>query len=212
MFPEKCKAILSADDNNILEPGTVTASIADKSAEFTGKFVPLFMLGTPVRLFCYENGFHTHTISGKVYISTSEFLRVVDIQTYVCPDAEIYGSAEIEMRAKILSSVQKTGVFRSKITRYWTDCTVCSISAEKITFYSQWQKSETNDFQTIRLGMPVFTSPVEISLRADGKHLIFGKNYKYTYSIIDENPKTKKGILDFIRQYHIYQLGDTYSK
>lgn len=210
MFPDKCKAILSADDNTIFEPGIVTASIADKSVEFTGKFVPLFMLGKPVRLLCYENGFHTHTISGKVYISTSEFLRIVDIKTHLCPNAEAYGYADVEMHAKILSSVQKTGVFRSKITRYWTDCTVYNISPEKISFYTEWQKSETNDFQIIRLGMPIFTKPIEISLKIDGKYLIFGKQYKYTYSIADENPIIKKGILNFIRQYNIYMLGDTY--
>lgn len=201
MFPNKCKAVLMTENNDILEYGEAKISLKNKTVDFTNSFVPLMIIGTHVKIVCSENDVNTHLITGTTYLSSQNLLRVENLTIKLLDGAEKVLSMEVSIPAQILEINQKSGLFSIKTVKKWIDCTISSISADKLHFYTSWRKTASNNISMIKISQPVFPCETSIDVRIGGKPIIFGDKYKYIYNISEMNEKDKKSLLTFIKQY-----------
>ncbi|MGN0605726.1 MAG: hypothetical protein ACI4JM_04300 [Oscillospiraceae bacterium] len=201
MFPNKCKAILMTENNSILEYGEAKISLKNKTVDFVNSFVPLLPMSTMVKIICCENETNTHLITGNVYLSSTTLLRIDNINIKLFDGAEQVLTMEVSIPAKILEISQKASFFSVRTTKKWLDCTISSISAEKICFYTSWRKTAASNVSKIQIHQPVFPSATDISIKISGKPIIFGEKYKYIYSLTGLKEKERSTLHTFIRQY-----------
>lgn len=188
-------------NNNILEYGEAKISLKNKSVDFTGSFVPLMTIGTPVKIVCCENEQNTHIIKGSVYLSSSQLLRIDDISIKLLENAEQVLTMEVSIPAKILEVSKHSTFFSTKSVKKWIDCTISSISANKVCFYTSWKKTSSSNASRIQIAQPIFPSDTDIDIKIGAKPIIFGENYKYTYNMINIDESEQKSMLTFIKQY-----------
>lgn len=80
-------AVLKTVDDKILEYGTARASIQEGSIEFKNEFVPLFKMGTRLKIVRVHDNVETHSFMGEVYLSAEKLLRLVSVTDQVLPGA-----------------------------------------------------------------------------------------------------------------------------
>lgn len=200
MFPSNCKAILKTPDERIVEYGQVSVSLKDKYAEFSSQFVPLLKIDTEARIICIEENTSTHIITGKVYLSSKNLLRLVSIKCTLIPGAENVLETPTFLRAGIYKPVMKSGVFsKNKVVYKWDECTVTSLSMRYITFRSSKIMFEYDDRVKLKIGAPVFSKDTEINLQLAQTGLMFGKNSKYNYKITKLKEREQTELADFIK-------------
>ncbi|MGN0613882.1 MAG: hypothetical protein ACI4JB_08285 [Porcipelethomonas sp.] len=200
MFPSNCKAVLKTMDDNIVEYGQANISLKEKYVEFTSQFVPLLKIDTEAKIICLEGSASTHIITGTVFLSSKNLLRLINIKCTLIPGAENVLETPTFLRAKIYKPVVKKGVFsKSKIVHKWDECTVISLSLHQIAIRASRIMCEYEDQLKIRIGSPVFSKETEISLQLAQNGLMFGKNSKYTYKIIKLREKEQEELADFIK-------------
>lgn len=200
MFPSNCKAILKTLDDSIIEYGQVTVSLKEKYAEFSSQFVPLLKIGTEAKIICIEGNTSTHIISGEVYLSSKNLLRLISIKCTLIPGAENVLETPAFLRAKIYKPVMKKSIFsKNKIVYKWDECTITSLSMKNITFRSSRIMCEYEDQIKLRIGAPVFSKDTEINLQIASNGLMFGKNSKYNYKILRLKEREQKELADFIK-------------
>lgn len=200
MFPSNCKAVLKTLDNSIVEYGQVSVSLKEKFAEFTAQFVPLLNIGTQAKIICVEDNTSTHVISGEVYLSSKNLLRLVSIKCTLIPGAESVLETPTFLRAKIYKPVLKSAVFsKNKIVYKWDECTVTSISLKNVSFRSSRIMCEYENQIKLRIGAPIFSRETEISLQLASNGLMFGKNSKYNYRILKLKEKEQNELSEFIK-------------
>ncbi len=201
MFPNKCKAILMTENNDILEYGEAKISLKNKTVDFTGNFVPLMTIGTPIKIVCCEGEQNTHLIQGSTYLSSEKLLRIDNISLKLLEDAEKVLTMEVAIPAKILEVTKKATFFSTKSVKQWIDCTISSISADRVCFHTSWKKTSASNISRIKIAQPVFPADTDIEVKISGKPVIFGEKYKYIYSMVDIDESEKKSLLTFIKQY-----------
>jgi len=200
MFPSNCKAVLKTMDDNIVEYGQVNISMKEKYAEFSSQFVPLLKIGTEAKIICLEGNTSTHIIVGRVFLSSKNLLRVVDIQCMLIPGAENVLETPTFLRAKIYKPIVKKGIFsKNKIAHKWDDCTIISVSMRKIVLRASRIMCEYEDTLKLKLGAPVFSKDTEINLQLAQNGLMFGKNSKYTYKILKMKEKEQHELAEYIK-------------
>ncbi|MCI7803796.1 MAG: hypothetical protein MR503_01795 [Oscillospiraceae bacterium] len=200
MFPSNCKAILKTLDDSIVEYGQAAVSLKEKYAEFSSQFVPLLKIGTEAKIICVEGNTSTHIISGEVYLSSKNLLRLVSIKCTLIPGAENVLETPAFLRAKIYKPVMKKGIFsKNKIVYKWDECTITSLSMKNISFRSSRIMCEYEDQIKLRIGAPVFSRDTEINLQIASNGLMFGKNSKYNYKILKLKEREQKELADFIK-------------
>lgn len=200
MFPSNCKAVLKTMDENIVEYGQANISLKEKFVEFTSQFVPLLKIDTEAKIICLEGISSTHIITGRVYLSSKNLLRLVDIKCTLIPGAEKVLETPTFLRAKIYKPVVKKGVFsKSKIIHKWDDCTVISISLNQIAIRASRIMCEYEDQLKIKIGSPIFSKDTEINLQLAQNGLMFGKNSKYVYKITKMKESEQEELADFIK-------------
>ena len=84
MQPLTCSALLKDTNGNLLEIGTVRLSEQPNSVDFQNEFVPLFKMGTSVIVVPIINQVELNSITGEVYLSTGNYLRLTAI-----PEADL---------------------------------------------------------------------------------------------------------------------------
>lgn len=200
MFPSNCKAVLKTMDENIVEYGQANISLKEKFVEFTSQFVPLLKIDTEAKIICLEGISSTHIITGRVYLSSKNLLRLVGIKCTLIPGAERVLETPTFLRAKIYKPVVKKGIFsKSKIVHKWDDCTVISISLNQIAIRASRIMCEYEDQLKIKIGGPIFSKETEINLKLAQNGLMFGKNSKYVYKIIKMKENEQEELADFIK-------------
>ncbi len=80
-------ALLKTVENKLLEYGTGCASIAAGYVEFKSEFVPLFKMGTQLRIVRIKDEVETQVFTGEVYLSSEKMLRLVSVRDEVLPGA-----------------------------------------------------------------------------------------------------------------------------
>jgi hypothetical protein len=200
MFPSNCKAVLRALDGAIIEYGQVNVSLNEKYAEFSSQFVPLLNIDTEAKIVCLEDTTETHVITGKVYLSSKNLLRIVDIKCSLMPGAENALEIPTYLNAKIYKPIVKTGLFsKKKIIHKWDNCVVISLSLDKISIRASRIMCEYEDHLKMSLGLPVFSIDTQLELKLAQNGLMFGKNSRYTYSITKISDKAKAELAEFIK-------------
>lgn len=200
MFPSNCKAILKTSDDSIIEHGQVSVSLKEKFAEFSSQFVPLLKIETEAKIICLEGVTSTHIITGKVFLSSKNLLRLVDIKCTLIPGAETVLETPTFIRAKIYKPIVKKGIFsKKKIVHKWDECTIISVSLQQMTIRSSRIMCEYENQIKLKIGSPIFSKETEISLQLAQNGLMFGKNSKYIYRIIKLKEKEQSELADFIK-------------
>lgn len=80
-------AVLKTTEDKVLEYGTACASISEGSIEFKNEFVPLFKMGTRLKIVRLHDKVETHSFTGEVYLSAEKMLRLVSVTDEVLPGA-----------------------------------------------------------------------------------------------------------------------------
>lgn len=80
-------AVLKTVEDKVLEYGTACASIQEGSIEFKNEFVPLFKMGTRLKIVRVHDKVETHSFTGEVYLSAEKLLRLVSVTDEVLPGA-----------------------------------------------------------------------------------------------------------------------------
>lgn len=200
MFPSNCKAVLKTMDDNIVEYGQANISLKEKFVEFSSQFVPLLKIDTEAKIICLEGNASTHIITGRVFLSSKNLLRLVDIKCMLIPGAENHLETPTFLRAKIYKPVVKKGIFsKNKIVHKWDDCTVISVSMHQIVLRASRIMCEYEDQLKIKIGSPVFSKETEISLQLAQNGLMFGKNSKYIYRIMKMKEKEQAELAEYIK-------------
>lgn len=90
-------AVLKTEDDKVLEYGTARASIQEGSIDFKNEFVPLFKMGTRLKVVRTHEGVETHSFIGEVYLSAEKLLRLVQISDEVLPAAATAYLYDVEL-------------------------------------------------------------------------------------------------------------------
>ena len=196
MFPSNCKAILKTLDDNIIEYGQATVSLKDKFAEFSAQFVPLLKIATEAKIICMEGAVSTHIITGKVYLSSKNLLRLVSIKCTLIPGAENVLETPTFIRAKIYKPILKSGIFNKN---KWDECTVTSVSMKSVSFRSSRIMCEYEDQIKLKIGNPIFSKETELNLQILSNGLMFGKNSKYCYKILKIKEREQTELAEYIK-------------
>lgn len=200
MFPSNCKAILKSSDDTIIEYGQVSVSLKEKFAEFSSQFVPLLKIDTEAKIICLEGVTSTHIITGKVFLSSKNLLRLVDIRCTLIPGAEHVLETPTFLRAKIYKPIVKNGLFsKNKIVHKWDECTIISVSLKQIAIRSSRIMCEYENQIKLKIGAPIFSKEIDLNLQLAQNGLMFGKNSKYIYRITKLREKEQNELADFIK-------------
>ncbi len=200
MFPSNCKAILKTLDESIIESGQASVSLKDKFAEFSSQFVPLLKIGTQAKIICLEGVASTHIITGQVYLSSKNLLRLISIKCTLYPGAENILEIPTFLRAKIYKPVMKSGIFsKNKIVYKWDECTITSLSMKNISFRSSRIMCEYENQIKLKIGSPVFSKDTDLNLQLASNGLMFGKNSKYDYKILKLKEREQNELAEFIK-------------
>lgn len=90
-------AVLKTLEDRALEYGTACASVAEGRVDFKGEFVPLFKMGTRVKIVRVKDEIETQSFAGEVYLSSEKMLRIVSVTDEVLPGAASAYLYEVEM-------------------------------------------------------------------------------------------------------------------
>lgn len=200
MFPSNCKAVLKTLDDNIVEYGQANISLKEKYVEFSSQFVPLLKIDTEAKIICLEGNASTHIITGRVFLSSKNLLRLIDIRCTLIPGAEKFLETPTFLRAKIYKPIVKKGIFsKNKIAHKWDDCTVISVSMNQIVLRASRIMCEYENQLKIKIGNPIFSKETEITLQLAQNGLMFGKNSKYIYKIVKMKEKEQAELAEYIK-------------
>lgn len=204
MFPEKCKALLKSADNTLIEKGYACLSVAEATVDFTGEFVPLHKIGTMMKIVCIEKGHPTHIVSGRVYLSSPERLRLTDISCRLLDGAERHLTASgIVLPARLRPLSKRGGILRSAVK--WYDCIVTELSLEGAKIHCAPLAVENCTEYALLLGRPVFMHEAEICLKRTSRSV----SGSYVFEGDSEDFEGELSV--FIRTAAISVLGSLYS-
>ena len=200
MFPAYCKAILKAMDGDIREKGQAKIFLKEQYVEFTSQFVPLLKMDSEAKIICLEGGASTHIITGIVYLSTQNFLRLINVKCKLLPGAENVLETPTYLKAEIFKPFIKKKFFKgNKIAHKWEECTVMSLSLDRISIRASRIMCEYENTIKLRMGTPVFAETTELTLTLSQNGLMFGKNSKYVYHISEIPEDKKEELADFVK-------------
>lgn len=112
------RAILQSLDGRLLETGTLQVSAEEKYVEFISDFVPLFKMGTPLKIIRLHDEIEVHEYTGEVYLSSQDMLRLVSVRDKVLPGARLAFLFETELEGRIRAQApqaQQGGLFHKKL-------------------------------------------------------------------------------------------------
>ena len=81
-------AYLKDENGAPLAEGRAHVSRSDRTVTFTGEFVPLYPVGTPMQVVRIDHGREVHRFTGQTYLSDKHLLRLVSAEDELLPGAE----------------------------------------------------------------------------------------------------------------------------
>lgn len=209
MFPETCDGVLKNSRGQTLESGAVTVSITRRTADFVAPFVPLMQLGSCAKFICTQSGLATHIVTGKVYLSSSRLLRLVEISCVLLPNAEQVISVGTELQAELSVPLLHGGLFRRRAPHIWRPCTVLSLSLLGVSVRCKRLPDDYTEALRLRLAAPVFAAQTELSLSLTGNGILFGRQARYDCRYEALTIQQAAEAAAFIRDTGIAALGAT---
>lgn len=93
-------AVLKTAENKIIEYGRGSVSVENQSLDFFGDFVPIFKMGTRLKVVHAQKGIEIQSFEGEVYLSSQRLLRLVSLTDEVLPGASSVESYDVEMEGQ----------------------------------------------------------------------------------------------------------------
>lgn len=124
-------ALLCSGDNSVREFGRATIAQHDNAIDFTGDFVPLLPLGAQARIQWVLGEKILAELNGKVYLSSRELLRLVELEPAVLEQLKDIFKCNIHLAAQIIPA--EKAMFAKQIA---TQATVLYLSQTDITICS----------------------------------------------------------------------------
>lgn len=84
---QKFPALLKTLEGKLVEIGTASVSPENRSLDFKSEFVPIFKMGTRLKIIRTKNDIEVQSFTGEVYLSSERLLRIVDVTDQVLPGA-----------------------------------------------------------------------------------------------------------------------------
>ena len=111
-------AVLKTLDDKIVEYGAASVIVEEQSIEFKSQFVPLFKMGTPLKIVYIEKDIEIQVFIGEVYLSSQQFLKLISLKDEVLPGASFAITHTVNMQGKAVGMVlppeEKTKYFSFK--------------------------------------------------------------------------------------------------
>lgn len=201
-------AVLKTPENKLLEYGTGRASVADGYVEFKSEFVPLFKMGTRLRIVRVKDEVETQVFTGEVYLSSEKMLRLVSVRDEVLPgavsaylyDVKLSGSAS----AMILPQEQPRRFFpfgsRQGAVPVWQEfpVTVYALSLGRLKFTCSVPLAQGQRF-TVSVGEPPLLEDITLEVElpvAFGE----GETGSYRCRILDLFGENQRRLEELLRE------------
>ena len=198
-------AVLYAEGLNEGEIGQAKISPYDRTCEFTGEFVPILRIDSPVIIVCKFQGFPLLQVTGKTYLASRHLLRVVDADCSLCEGAENLIETAVSIPAEIVKPTRRG----EKLT----PCTVSAIGTDAITLSDCSLNPDGADRELIlRLDAPIFTYPTDLYLTASEKGLRFGDSPRIAYRYEELSAEDLRDIRTFIRLRENSKLAELFGR
>ena len=103
-------AVLKTPEGRLLEYGNACVSVEERQLDFTGEFVPIFKMGTPLSVVHVqkigEEEQEIQRFSGEVYLSSQHLLRLVSLADEVLPGAAFLGPYDTTLKGRATGTIQ----------------------------------------------------------------------------------------------------------
>lgn len=198
-------AILYAEGVTEGELGQAKLSPFDQTCEFTAEFVPMLPIDAPVIIICKYDKYPLLRICGKAYLSTRNYLRIVDVECTLCDGAENLVETHVTFEAKLVKKIRRF----EKLT----PCYVSTIGVDSLTLTGCNLNPDGADKHIIlRVDYPVFPEPVDLLLKANDKGYRFGESPKLSYCFEEISATNLSYIRRFVRNRENAKLKDLFTK
>lgn len=201
-------AVLKTIENKLLEYGTGCASITDGYVEFKSEFVPLFKMGTQLRVVRVKDEVETQIFTGEVYLSSDKMLRLVSVQDEVLPgavsaylyDVKLTGSASAMIRPQEQPRRLFSFGSRQEAVPVWQEfpVTVYAISLARLKFTCSVPLTQGQRF-TMTVGTPPLLEDISLEVELP---VTFGEGETGSYRcrILDLFGENRQRLEEYLQQ------------
>lgn len=215
MYPNRSSdfqfpAILQDEEGRLLETGSGSVSPENDSVDFKAEFVPLFKMGTPLRVVRMAGELEVHRFCGRVYLSSQQLLRLTEVSDEVLPaaagaflfDVEMAGTAEATLALPAhephFRLLRRSGKSRSRRTAFPVQIHALSMSAVSFTVSQSLPPLERGQLLTLQVTEPVSLQQVTLEVV---QVLSFGDSVTgYQCRIGDLPEPSRKRLWEFVSE------------
>lgn len=185
------------------EIGQAKISPFDRTCEFTGEFVPMLTIDAPVIVVCKFHDIPLLRVCGKAYLSTRNYLRIVDVECSLCDGAENLIETSVSVQADIVKTTRRG----EKLI----PCYISAIGVDAVTLSGCDLHPDGSDKSiTLRVDYPIFPNTIDLPLVAGDKGLRFGDSPRLAYRYEAISPRELNYIRSFVRDRENAKLADLF--
>jgi len=190
----KCTAVLEDHRGKFIEKGMVSIPEDSLALDFTSDFLPLFKLGTPLTVIPVANNEPLDGIRGEVFLSTSTFLRLTNLQERELRELKELLKSNISMQldlhlcpfAHLPFLIKKAEKINAQI--YYLDSKTLKFYTEDPLDIGQKLLLETEDPLTLK----------KLVVQVDEVLCISNTGLNYICIYINLSPENAESILNYI--------------
>lgn len=171
-FTGKFPALLKNSDGQVIERGSASVSLENRSVNFSADFVPMFKLGQELSVVRVWDDREIHSFTGQVYISNRDFVQITGVCDQVIEPVGLIHSANASVLGEVLplsSGGVKDRRFTMRLRRKLpvalppSDVLLYALTPDTMRFTSTatFQKGQR---LTLKTGEPLFLSNVVIEV------------------------------------------------
>lgn len=200
-------ALLMSDDldGEPLPEGKATISQTERTVTFTSDFVPLYPVGTPMRVVRTHEGKPVHDFVGRVYLSDKKLMRLVDVddkpmegsEEVYCRSIPCAGTLTLRLPDGLLGALRRRFGDRKKLEPF--PVTVDALTSRQMEFQLPMDRmlAEGSRFLfTHESGVPLPPVTVEVT-----KALYFGEQAGYLCDFKDLPPRAEDILKQYLAEY-----------
>lgn len=199
MLPISLDAVLLANDNSVLEKGTLIIPESGSTVDFKNDFVPLVNLGRPVKVGISTYGEPYLTLTGNAYLSSKNLLRIDSVADDILDDIRSFFISNTNFQTTIES-------YRNRLLQIFNkNNDLVSINAYYITestikFYTLKDLSVGKKF-LLNIEHPVSLKNVILSI--DDKEPIGSRAIRYLCSIEKISITCQDALTNYVRSLEL---------
>lgn len=156
-------ALLEDDHGNAIEHGSAELAADAVSINFFGEFIPLYPIGTEIKVVRTHNDKRLDTMKGKVFLSSRNLLRVTGISNTSLENIKRIFLSNVQFQISPFTSEKKRFFRRPKKKVYSSESTVYFLSETSIKFMST-EKLQQGQQMILNLDTPLLLRGVRIQV------------------------------------------------